>query len=98
MPRIASTVEAKEDLIDIWSYIARRSVVNADRFVNKIEEKVELIASMPGIGQRRDEFGPNLRSFPVGAYLVFYQPVRDGILVVRVLHGARNLPDIFESS
>ena len=34
-----------------------------------------------------------LRSFPVGNYLVFYRPLAegDGIAVIRVLHGARDL-------
>jgi toxin ParE1/3/4 len=96
MRRIARTIEAKEDLLDIWLYINRRSRRNADRFIEKIEEKLELIAGMPGIGQRRDDFGPDLRSFPVGDYLIFYQPLQDGILVVRVLHGAQNLRRIFK--
>ena len=71
MRRIARTIEAKEDLVDIWLYIQRRSRLQADRFVEKIEEKLELIAGFPGIGQRRDDFGPGLRSFPVGDYLIF---------------------------
>ena len=96
MRRIAQTIEAREDVLDIWLYIARRSVRHADRLIEKIEEKLELIADMPGIGQRRDEFGPNLRSFPVGDYLIFYQPLRDGILIIRVLHGAQNLGRIFK--
>jgi len=96
MRRIARTTEAKEDLVDIWLYIQRRNRLQADRFIEKIEDKLELIVGFPGIGQRRDEFGPDLRSFPVGDYLIFYQPLRDGILVVRVLHGAQNLHRIFK--
>jgi toxin ParE1/3/4 len=28
----------------------------------------------------------------VGNYLIFYRPISDGIEIVRVLHGARDIP------
>jgi hypothetical protein len=39
---------------------------------------------------------PELRSFPVGRYVVFYRPQDDGIDVVRVLHSARDIESISE--
>jgi toxin ParE1/3/4 len=36
-----------------------------------------------------------LRSSPVGSYLVFYLPLPDGIEVIRVLHGSRDLDRLF---
>jgi toxin ParE1/3/4 len=38
---------------------------------------------------------PGLRSFPVGNYVVFYRIVPEGIELVRVLHGARDLRRLF---
>jgi len=32
---------------------------------------------------------------PVGNYVIFYRPIEDGIVVIRVLHGARDLPELF---
>ena len=55
---------------------------------------------MPGIGTRydpEDRLYAELRFFPVSRfkkYLVFYRPVAGGIEVLRVLHGARDLPSI----
>ena len=43
----------------------------------------------------RDELAPGIRSFPFGRYLVFYLPISDGIDVVRVLHGARDVDKVF---
>jgi toxin ParE1/3/4 len=43
------------------------------------------------MGANRDRLGSGLRSFPVGNYLVFYRTVPDGIELVRLLHGARDL-------
>jgi toxin ParE1/3/4 len=39
---------------------------------------------------------PRLRSFPVKNYVIFYRPLEDGIEIVRVLHGAQDLPPLFE--
>jgi toxin ParE1/3/4 len=36
-----------------------------------------------------------LRSFPVGDYLVFYREADQGIEIVRVLHGSRDIAALF---
>jgi toxin ParE1/3/4 len=33
----------------------------------------------------------NLRSFPVGSYVIFYIPVSDGVEVVRVMSGRQDI-------
>jgi toxin ParE1/3/4 len=47
------------------------------------------------MGRARPELRPDLRSFPVGRFVIFYREVRDGIEIVRVLRGARDLPALF---
>jgi len=47
------------------------------------------------MGKSRDELAAGLRSFPIGQYIIFYQPVPGGVDIVRVLHGARDLDAIF---
>ena len=42
-----------------------------------------------------DELGESLRSFPVGNYVIFYRAMQDGIEVVRVLSGFRDIPNLF---
>jgi toxin ParE1/3/4 len=46
---------ASSDLIEIWSYIADDSVANADAFIDKIYETIELLARQPGSGRHREE-------------------------------------------
>jgi toxin ParE1/3/4 len=96
MPRLLLTPEASNDLIQIGLYIEADSPTNADRFLRKIEDAMRRLSEFPGMGQRRDDLAPDLRSFPVGNYLIFYLPLRDGIDVVRVLHGARDLRRLFQ--
>ncbi len=38
---------------------------------------------------------PALRSLPVGNYLIFYLPIPNGIEVVRVLPGMRDIDTFF---
>jgi toxin ParE1/3/4 len=47
------------------------------------------------MGRRRDELAPGLRSFPAGRYVIFYLPLTDGVDIVRVLHGSRDIETVF---
>ena len=87
---------ASEDLLEIWSYIADDSEANADGFIDKIYETMELLARQPGLGHHRDELAPGIQSFPLGRYIIFYRVVNGAIEIVRVLHGARDIENIFE--
>jgi toxin ParE1/3/4 len=93
-PRILRTAEARQDLLDIWVYIARESTAAiADAFLARIFGALEIVAFAPHIGRERPEFSGAPRSIAVRPYVVFYQPLPegDGILVWRVIHGARAL-------
>ena len=82
--------------MEIWEYIAEDSVVEADRWVDKLDEKFALWAMQPMMGRVRDELSPGIRSLAFGRYVVFFEPLRNGIDVVRVLHGSRDLDATFE--
>ncbi|MEP0924824.1 type II toxin-antitoxin system RelE/ParE family toxin [Leptolyngbya sp. ST-U4] len=86
---------AELDLLDIWDYIADDSLDRADEFLDRIEGKLETLALNPGMGRRREELLPGLRSFPIANYVVFYREIKDGIDVIRVLHGSRDIEEIF---
>ena len=87
--------EARADLHEIWDYIAEDDVEAASRFVDLVEGKCTLLGRSPEIGRTRDELAPDLRSFPVGKYVIFYRPVKGGIEIVRVLSGWRDIPALF---
>jgi len=99
MPRILVRPRARGDLLDIWAYIAEHSDVQADAFIATIDRKFEKLAKRPLTGRPRQELSTALRSSPVGRYIVFYLPLANGIEVIRVLHGARDLPgDAFDAT
>lgn len=95
MPRLLKSPQAEIDLDNIWFYIAQDSPKNADRFLDLIQEKCELIADFPSLGESCAELVDGLRSFPVGNYLIFYFPLEDGADIVRVMHGSRDVNALF---
>lgn len=86
--------EAQEDLIEIWSYIAQFSEEAADKIIDAIYHKADLLARSPYLGKERSELHPGLRSFVIEKYVLFYRPIDNGIEVVRVLHGARDIDQL----
>ena len=93
MGRVLKTPDAELDLIEIWLHISEDNARAADRLWSKFEQTFGLLAANPGVGPSRPELAVDLRSFPVGNYLVFYRSLveGDGIAIIRVLHGAREL-------
>ena len=98
MARIARQPQARRDLIEIWNYIADDNVRSADALIDRVDAKLTLLATNPKLGRVRDELSIGLRSFSVGHYILFYQTIPDGILLVRVLHSARDLGPLLEGS
>jgi len=87
---------AERDLVEIWAYIAADSDAFADAMLDRIEEKLLLLADRPKLGRARPELRAELRSFTVGNYVLFYEPDDTGITLVRVLHGARDIGREFD--
>lgn len=96
MPRILRSEPAKRDAAQIWEYIARDNSDAADRLLDRFDQALELIVNVPMMGRPRDALFPGLRSFRVGNYLLFYRTIAEGIELIRVLHGARDLPQHFK--
>lgn len=80
MPRVARRPQAESDILEIWGYIAEDSIVEADRWVDKLNEKLSLWATQPTMGRTRDELAPSMRSLAFGQYVVFFEPLPDGLM------------------
>lgn len=91
MARVSRRPLAAADILDIWDYIAEDSLDEADRWVDRLDEKLDLLATQPLMGRARDELLAGLRSFPFGRYVIFYMAMPDGVDVVRVLHTGRDV-------
>jgi toxin ParE1/3/4 len=96
MSRVLIRSEALLDLDDIFDYIADDSPDRAIAFIQKLHSQIEKLAATPGMGRRRDELLPNLRGMAYGNYMIFYFPMNNGVDVVRVINGARDIEAIFQ--
>ena len=93
--QILRTPLANDDMLSIWEYIAADNEATADNFLRQIDQVFQRLVESPGIGRSQDQFTSGLRSFPIGRYVIFYQTIPNGIEIIRVLHGARQLEDFF---
>jgi toxin ParE1/3/4 len=91
MARIVHAPAAEGDLLEIWVGLAANNVSAAERLANDLRAATQLLATQPLIGKSRREFGAGIRSFPVRDYVLVYRPIVDGVELVRVVHGARDL-------
>lgn len=69
---------AERDLNEIWLYVADdASPEIADRLVDDIIERFDLLAEQAVMGRVRSEFGPGVRSFAVENYVIYYRQESD---------------------
>ncbi len=91
MSKIVRTYPACDDLRQIWLYVAERNLTAADRLIDRFERTLRSLARNPLIGESVPQYRPGLRRFTVGNYVLYYEPIRGGVRLVRVLHGARKV-------
>lgn len=92
MVKIIWTELALEDLHSIHEYIAKDSKRYADRFVEKVIERVDQLELFPKSGRVVPEFNlQSLRELIEGNYRIIYKITARHIAIVRVHHAARQL-------
>ena len=88
--------QAAQDLQDIHDYLFANNPDTADKFLDSITQKFEMLTNFPNMGRKRDELLTALRSFPVDDYLIFYRQIEEEIEIVRVVSGYRDLDALFD--
>ena len=95
--RVLIRPRAQADLDDTAEYLGQDNPAVASRFLAATEEAFQQLLATPGLGRVREYLNPKLtglcswriRGFE--KWLAFYRSTDDGIDVVRILHGARDL-------
>ena len=87
--------DARDDLDDIWDYIADQSPAAADNTLDTLIERFALLCTMPRSGEARPDLAEGVRHLRVGSYLILYRLRSSGIDVLRIIHGARDIPTVF---
>jgi len=101
---IVFSQKSKEDVVEIALYIASGNVRAAKEFRKALERTYSVIETLPKVGSLSD-FGNlrlvDMRMLPIQKfekYLLVYRVTKDSIEIIRVIHGARDLPLAFGES
>jgi plasmid stabilization system protein ParE len=87
--------EAARDVREIWGYIAEDSIEAARRVRLQIFGACQRLAVNPRIEHRREDLtDKSVLFWPVGSYVIIYNPARKPVEIVRVVHGARDVPSL----
>lgn len=91
------TPASMHDLADIYEYLAKDNESAAVKLLARLFQGAEYLVESPELGRKRDDdLGEGVRSFPVGNHVLFYRISGETVEILRVLHGARDLPPLFE--
>lgn len=99
--RIDVAQEARRDILRCMRYLANENANMPERFLKAFEKTCKTLLDMPRMGREKNYGHVSLRGvreFPIvrfQKYLVYYRENKGKLEVVRVLHGARDLPAIF---
>ena len=93
MARISD--DAAGDMEAIWVYIATNDFNAADRVYDELQAEIRKRAEHPGMGHTRPDFqNPDHRCWKLYSYLIVYRYDDRELVVVRVIHGARDIGTI----
>ena len=102
IPPVSQRPRARLDLLEQFVYFAERASVSlAERYFAAVDATCLQLVDHPQSGVMYDSGVAGLeglRKLPVKGfenYLLFYIPQAHGIDVIRVIHGARDIPHIF---
>ncbi|MBY3174216.1 type II toxin-antitoxin system RelE/ParE family toxin [Rhizobium leguminosarum] len=87
MAKYKLTPRAQRQMRDIWRNIAVHNEPAADRLLQKLFDKFELVAAHPEMGPARPEISPVARLIIEGRYIAIYEPTNYGAEIVVVVHG-----------
>ena len=100
--RIIRSDPVLDDLDALSEYIRQRNPRAALRFLAAAEAISRQVAFMPGIGERFETDNAlyqDLRWVPISGFpshIVYYKPLADGVVIIRVIHAARDVDRIFD--
>ncbi len=100
--KLVWTPQAREDLIEIYTYIGLDNPSAAERVYDAVQAKTESLVDYPRVGARRPDIRTSTRILIEGPYLVLYETHPDNdevgideVEIVRIVDGRRNLKNLF---
>lgn len=94
MARLIVSPEAQADVSSILSYLRLKAGATvADKYADGLDAAADRLIQHPGIGPPRPQLGADARVTMIDPYLLIYDYHRDRdvVVVLRVVHGRRNI-------
>jgi toxin ParE1/3/4 len=86
---------AIKDLEEIIDYFSNYNLFTGENFINEFEKKCKYLANFPNMGRSYDNVNLSLRGLSLANYIIFYRVIDNGIEIVRVVSGYRDLDSLF---
>ena len=98
MSRYVINILASRDLNEIANYFAETRLEAGEQFFLKFSRKCQQLVAFPNSGKSYAQIRADLRGLPIESYIIFYRVLDDGVEILRIVSGRRNLPSLFEES
>jgi toxin ParE1/3/4 len=94
---VVFTPEAKDDLLDLYDYIAdRSSAKRALGYIARIEKSCMSLQTLPERGTLRKDLRPGLRVMGFEhRVLIAFRVNSDSVAILRILYGGRSVELVF---
>jgi toxin ParE1/3/4 len=91
------TRRALLDIQNIYSYsIENWGEDKADEYVSNLYKDFNKITNKIELGELRKERSNPFLMFPSGRHYIIYEPFKDGIIIITLLHQMRNIKNIIQ--
>lgn len=88
------SMRARRDIIEHFDYLASRNPTVAKNLLIDLNRRCALLGTSPLASRPRDEMGAGVRSVVLSPYIVFLRVLPDHVLILRVIHGARDISNL----
>jgi toxin ParE1/3/4 len=96
--RARFTPRALRDLRSIWTWVADDAgEIRADRPIDSLAVATDQLVDLPQFGTAKPDYSEAMRCYVVRPYLIFYRNAAEGIEIVRVIDGRRNVRTVLQS-
>jgi toxin ParE1/3/4 len=90
--------KARRDLTEILRYVAQQSQswTVVSRLLEHFDDRIRQGGRNPEMGQLRLELGEDVRAITCGSYVIYNRSQKSGVLILRILHGSRNIDEAWK--
>ncbi|MBD2776022.1 type II toxin-antitoxin system RelE/ParE family toxin [Iningainema tapete] len=98
MNNLIINILASQDLNEIADYFLGKNIEAGERFFAAFNQKCQQLVNFPNMGRSYSEISASLRGVPLQGYVILYKVMDDGIEILRVVSGRRDLGSLFSES